>query len=511
MTIQELISLNSDYGDRPDQSIVVPDALVRTVEELQRAEDPNVQRAYRLLLTLTALPRGDSLTRLKRVFGPHPIFPSHAKQLTQRSLISSISQHSMGGMAGESATKILVVSRPVREYVRQISSDEDATQIDRQLTELFFGSEWRSGSINTSQMGRKLKKPHCDDHDIQNSSTLIYRNLRRAILSEDQYELASAVALSLSFIKILVKGDHFRSAASIGEDIHVLLSDQSGLEQEINQLQLEWASALRMTGCTKQAREILEDTDFSQFTKSQKQSAELDLALCYESLKDSAAASEAARRIIAIDKHGSRALQAKAILAEQLEDAQEQQVQLQKLLIQAKRQKSWTLVSNLLLTLARLARSRGEPDVELIREASLASIENKDYYNSARAIVQFASSRTATEDFSDADTSRLIAAYHYLYNERLFSLFEKCHAALWRVFEDKSDIHNLLRLFRRSSFLWRLNNLEAREKEYLEKLQGLRISSKTGLKGTTDRDVIYFLVRATVVLAETQNAALEKT
>ncbi|GLS21596.1 hypothetical protein GCM10007874_46130 [Labrys miyagiensis] len=97
------------------------------------------------------------------------------------------------------------------------------------------------------------------------------------------------------------------------------------------------------------------------------------------------------------------------------------------------------------------------------------------------------------------EKARLVEAYHFLYNERLFTLFDRCHEALWRIFERSGDLVNLLNLFRRSSFIWRLNGREAQESKYLSKLmKNVRDIIAMGITHS-NRDGVYFVVRVTVV------------
>lgn len=49
------------------------------------------------------------------------------------------------------------------------------------------------------------------------------------------------------------------------------------------------------------------------------------------------------------------------------------------------------------------------------------------------------------------------------------SLFDSCHAGLWDLFVREMDQVNLLRLFRRSSHIWRLRSEVKKEARYLRR------------------------------------------
>jgi hypothetical protein len=153
-----------------------------------------------------------------------------------------------------------------------------------------------------------------------------------------------------------------------------------------------------------------------------------------------------------------------------------------------------------MISLARDAKRRGESSDEMLRHVAMFS--KGDFYNGARAIVELASQEGAEERLTAAERDRLIGAYHYLYNERLFNLFDRCHAALWRIFERDGDHANLLNLFRHSSFIWRLSGRDDRETAYLWRLtRNVRSLIGAGFLQST-RDGAYFVVRVTVLLGK---------
>jgi hypothetical protein len=80
------------------------------------------------------------------------------------------------------------------------------------------------------------------------------------------------------------------------------------------------------------------------------------------------------------------------------------------------------------------------------------------------------------------------------------------------VFEKAGDRANLLNLFRRSSFIWRLNGREHQEAKYLASLRTVvRDLIAMGITNA-NRDGAYFIVRITVVTGTAlQDLALEKS
>ena len=108
----------------------------------------------------------------------------------------------------------------------------------------------------------------------------------------------------------------------------------------------------------------------------------------------------------------------------------------------------------------------------------------------------------------EADRSRLIDAYHFLYTERLVNLFDRCQAALWAEFEASGEVENLLNLFRHSSFIWRLGGRDELEAKYLAKLVGMVREVLAREQVRESRDGAYFIVRVSVVMQDLNAAKL---
>lgn len=501
VSLNDLLVSNPDLNESNGSVVTAPAALVSTVNELRYSEDEGEKRAFRLLLALSALPQGERLARIRRFDGPKPFHLSHARLLQQKILIDTASVSALIGIDNEDAmSKALVVPRPVRDYVRDTMSDATARSIDRTSLELFFGKDWKTGSITASPTGRRIRSPICDGYEIQNASTLILRSVRRALTDVNDLEVKSGIRLASAFIAALIDGDHFRSAAALAKDMVTAIEEFGGYEKELNVLRYQFARSSRMLSRLDEARDAFERLDLSSLSKSQRQSAEIGVALCYEKLKDQELAADAARRAIKIDKRSALALQGEGILAAQIEDPDARVAELERLLLKARKGEHHILVSNFLLTLAQEARlagkaGSGELLAELLMQGSKA-----DNYNRARATVEFA--RNAGRPLTDLEQDRLLEAYHYLYQERLYSLFDRGHEALWNIFEQANDTENLLNLFRHSSFIWRINGREDQEIKYLHRL--FRNAKDLMRKDArqTSRDAAYFVVRVTVVLGE---------
>lgn len=498
VSMKDLIAANPDFGATGGLQAGVPEALATSVQELRISKDRLEQRAFELLLALSALPQGEQLARLKRFLGVHPIGPLHARVLAERALVDTIGLTSLDA-SDDGTGKALIVPRPVRDYVREIVEADLIRETDRKILSLYFGENWSSGEIRKTSTCKRVRAALCDGYEIQNASTLVVRTVRGAFHNDNSIEIDGSIRLASSFIEILIEGAHFRAAAGLCEDMIDVLDGVESQEKCRTIFKYEYGRSLRMINRTEEARDVLLGLDTSYLTKSQSQQSALCLALCYESLGAMADASETAKRAIVIDRRTNSALQAKVIIAEQISDNEEREAELRKFLRTAEKKQASILVSNIRIELTRVKRRRGEDVSNSLREIAFSSYKSGDFYNSARAIIDLASLPNAEDVLTIDERERLIEAYHFLYNERLFNLFDRCHDALWRVFEASGDTENLLNLFRRSSFIWRLNGRDAQESKYLSKLMGMAQEIIAIGISKANRDGAYFIVRVTVI------------
>lgn len=507
ISLEDLVSSNSDLSLAVADISSAPVALVSALDEIKNSDDRAQKRSYELLLALAALPQGEQLVRIKRFLGPHQFGPNHARVLLERSLIDTVALPASERVASESTAKALVVPKLVRELVRESTEESVSRDVDRRALGLYFGENWSSGDISGSPTGRRVKEALCDGYEIHNASTIIVRCLSRALLEGDRTEVLQLLRLGISLAQILLVGDHYRSSSSLCEDLLAAIQDGSGWERETGLLNYINARSLRMLGRHAEAKQGFESIDLKLFSKSQRQHVELCLALVLQRLGDDKAAKAAATRAIEINKKSADALHAETILAGYNDDCHARASEYKRLLKIAERRGIDVIANNLRIEMADDDSSDDEESSDLLRDVISGAKSGKDdHYNRVRAIVNLASLSGGLDRFGNLERNLLIDAYHFLYSERMFDLFDRCHAALWDLFERDGDRANLLRLFRHSSFIWRLSGREEKESFYLK-----RISNNVGDivaigVALADRDGAYLAVRLLVVLGQAPRA-----
>ncbi|WP_269792813.1 metallophosphoesterase [Stenotrophomonas sp. Iso1] len=498
-SIDDLTPSNPDLAFSATTLVAAPTALVETVTELRLSEARQERRAYSLLLALSTLPQGEQLSRLKRFFGPDPVLATHALELLSRSLIKTRSVASENS-SNSSTDKILVVPKVVRDHVRESISLPESRSLDRKALDLYFGESWAMGDISSSQAAKRIGEALCDGYEIQNMSALVFRAVARAIDSQENFDLGGALRLAISFIKILSNGNHYRAAASVCEDMLGLMLETDSHTTEVNTLRKDYAECLRMTGRSDAAIDNFEQVDRNAFSKTVRQRTELHMALCYRRLKRYDEARSLSNSLIKISRNSAAANHARSILANLTDDASLRIAELRNVLATALKSKHYTVASNIRMDLAAELEDEVEAR-EILREA-MKNASDLGFYTVARQIVQLASMPGAAHWLTPFERTLLIDAYYYLYNERLLPLFGTCHAALWDIFEREGDTANLFKLFRHSSFVWRLSGKDDLELNYVQKLAGHSSSIVSWNDSSIDRNKAYLVVRLSIVLGE---------
>ena len=128
-------------------------------------------------------------------------------------------------------------------------------------------------------------------------------------------------------------------------------------------------------------------------------------------------------------------------------------------------------------------------------------------YNQVRAIVSkadaIAKSQTPRE-LKPQEVTSLVLAYSYLHAQRFGSLFDTCHRVLWQVFEERGETPPMLRLFRHSSFVWRIRGDEQKETDYLKRLSSRDVQSTPPAGASVILlELGYFLKRVKAILSST--------
>ncbi|WP_292044729.1 MULTISPECIES: metallophosphoesterase [unclassified Brevundimonas] len=496
LPIGQLPSTNRDLV-RVDAAIEnAPSALRQAIDDLSSSKDPNRQRSFALLKALLAFPYGETIVRLRRFYNAQGIFPEQARELLDKSLVATATP--VGAQVGSQGEgdKLLIVPRPVRDYVRSILTRREHVQLTKAAANLYFGEGWSTGSGLKRSVTEKFSKPSVSTYETANANSILLRLLNEALDGDSARELETSLDVAKGYVAALFKGDHFRTVLHLTRDLLDRVPEDN--EKVRSFLTYEMARALRMTGKNKEAGEAFAEVDSALLPQGMKRTLQLSQALALQMLGDSAGAVEIAKRILKSERKSGSALQAKAILLE--EDAASTDEQFRALERLCRKSSATIAANNLAISRAQRRTTNRQEAFEALDDV-IRGKDEEDFYNRVRAIVRKVRLLIeAGEPVNERDQILLTDAYHFLYNERLPSLFDSCHAALWDLFVREMDQVNLLRLFRHSSLIWRLRGEVEKEARYLRRLAE-HVQSLLGRDPRLlNKETAYYLVRVSAVI-----------
>ncbi|ESY06829.1 hypothetical protein X753_13740 [Mesorhizobium sp. LNJC399B00] len=486
VTLSELVASHQETGENEPSS--GSQGLRRAIEDLGAATQPMLQRALQMLQALATFPHGAQFEHIKRFNGVNGFYPTNATELRHRALIVTSTLPGLEQQSQAEIRRILTVPRTVRDVVRGQMSEELLNQHNRRAAELYFGSNWRAGSTSWPP-DRKYSSPKCSHHEIANASAILLRLLKTALRAGDMEEIIALMHLSAAFADALNSGSHYYGASEFSSSfLHTAPADVA--DDMVARVRLNYGQALRLTGERSRAIHILEELDPSQFDRSDRESLWLSLALAHGG---DPKAKEYAEKLLKATKDNSYKLQARSIIIQSEPASPERTAKLVRLQLEARKKKSHIVANNLALQLASESDDKGVAD-RYLNEVLSPKKDSDDIYNLARAAVSLAEQvLEGGEALSNADHSRLIAAYQYLFIQRIPSLFDRCHRALWKSFARRREMNNLFALFRNSSFIWRIRGVGEKEEQYISSLASIAKEDNSAIP--ENRDGSYFKAR----------------
>ncbi|MBP0938973.1 metallophosphoesterase [Pseudomonas alliivorans] len=471
----------------------IPIALTQAVDRLRLSKDDHSKRTWMLLKILCSLPNGEALQRIKYLASRTTLRTEHAEELLELNLIGVRVTSAFKTNAGETKEKfkILFTPRQVRDHVLSLIPTSEIEDLTERAIDLYFGDNWRSGAAKLRITG---EDPKSEDRSVtMNASVLALRLLSTAAAANKEHATNQAINVCKAYCTHGVARKHFRDIVTICRDVLALLPITTS-PQDKGYFELTLANAFRMTDDDSSALEIYERLKFLNWSNTEKKTVLLNHALCLQR-NQPAEALKMAKEVIKLDKHSVQAMQAQTLILEvEMED--NQHVKMKKIQVEARRRGANVAANNIVLALASNSPDSAELERSLIEVRDTADHE-QDHYNSARAAIQIARLYENRESgLSPESLGNLIKAYQYLFGQRLATLFDAAHRLLWNEFERNHDTPNLLTLFKHSSFNWRLDNKEEKEKTYASRLLNMEKKLLKANVLETNADTAYFLSRS---------------
>jgi 3',5'-cyclic AMP phosphodiesterase CpdA len=503
VTLSEILN-EEQYSTDANAGEPIPEGLKAAFSQLSAAEDKISKRSYKLLKVLTVLRDGETFYSIRR-FYREPFYQTDIDLLVSYALLESIQisqtapELTIGrqlSLSAAEAPRLLLVPRQVRDYVNAKMSDEERDEITRASMDLFFGQNWWKGKIRlrttiANAYGQSAIAGPGNEHVV---ARMI---LVKALEKGTKQQCKRYAQLALSYCLKLNATDRFRDAVISSKAILELLG-ATDLKKEYYEAAFIHGKSQRMIGNLDIALEKLElalAEGKSYITEEFKEEILLSLALCLQSKSRKTDALEKISELIKIAHPDSgNAIQAQAILAELTLTGAQLVTRLTELEKSARNRDSRVVANNIALG---LADSGGDPEASILW-LNKVILSERDNYNRSRAIIEKASilSRHINlSELTEAEHKMLGAAYSYSYAQRMGNLLDRCHQVLWKMCRKSDYFGILLRLFRFSSFIWRLRGENSQERKYLDQLSDVDIKRLDSKEANAFRIEIIYLER----------------
>jgi tetratricopeptide (TPR) repeat protein len=333
---------------------------------------------------------------------------------------------------------------------------------------MFLGDGYRTGELTEVRKRQKNRGAV-----LGNDYSLIVNLLQQARNGGRKPALQSAVRAAVSYASLLRVSSRYKDAVIACEEFMPIVS-QAEFDAEYAELRIVYGESLRMQSEGKRAVSVLTEVleESSGLSNSQKAGIYLELALAYEAEGEKDKAIDSARSVqrFAV-KGGCTYFQAESVVLGYVEDISEKAKKLHDLEVRARKKKCIVVANNISLDLAR-AETNGKAKIELLNRIA----SDTDIYNRIRAIVDkvlFLVKTSSLGELTLNDKKSLAEAYSYAFFQRMGTLFDRCHRALWVVAKSEGRIDQLVQIFRFSSFIWRVKGDHETESKYFSEIRDI--------------------------------------
>jgi tetratricopeptide (TPR) repeat protein len=391
---------------------------------------------------------------------------------------------------------LLKVPRQVRDYVNAVMSDAEREEVIHASMRLLFGQSW----WKTIKVRRAIQEAYASSSIAGpgNEHVVIRMLLSRALERGNKKKVLQYARMAVAYCAKLLDSDRFRDALIASEAVFRVLED-AGVSDEYIEVGYYYARSMRMIGSHAQAVSIFEKLLLAPAGKvidAFKAEIMLNLALCYKGQDRQPDALALASQIQKLVEEDSAVwLQAETIKVESTITGGAKAAKLREIEASARSKGYNVAANNIAIDLAYAC----EDSEDALKWLDKVLRNHDDPYNRIRAIIERASilgKEARISELSREDYKLLSAAYTYCYVQRLGSLLDKCHRVLWGMCTRDKHFAGVLRLFRFSSFIWRLRGEDSREKTYLADIAKLDLLSEgTGLEAVARVEFLYCLKR----------------
>ncbi|AMG99257.2 hypothetical protein AL485_08775 [Serratia liquefaciens] len=436
----------------------------------------NDTRHYSLLKVLSILQYGDTFSRLRRFYQKSPFTIDDFLELSNAGLITASERILVLSDRGLKEKEPVHVIHPlVGIYIRQEIGRDDYFEVVRKYLDITFGDSWINGDIRFNPSSLRYLQD-VNKSGPGNAHILICAYLRYAVENDARREIKATFNLALAFFKFLEDNERYKDLIFSATEVKALMKESSETIP-LGRLHYSLSKGLRMLGYRLESiDEMLLALEYpSLFEKTELAHGKLHIALAYLGHDLESDAINYANEVKKISQKNSASYtQAELILAE-LSPIEQRVGNLRTVLRKAERLGFSVIKSQTILSITKIQENHADNE-KLFKTALMNFNENYSSYN---VIIQKNLSyleQNMVQSITETDVAILCKAYSYFYTQRIDVQLNKTHRILWAVFVDRKDNDSLVKMFRYSSFIWRLSNDNSSEEKYANLLNIIELN-----------------------------------
>lgn len=469
-------------------------SLQVSISRIRNSSDPVMQRAFRLLRVLAIFPIGETVARLRNLESPNPFHWIHAEILDAQGFVEVQSVSPTMEFDGKiKSSPVVRVKKSVKDLILAEIEPELSYELNKKAACVYFGDQCFTGTPKNLKTSDLLKT--LGGSALENPHRIIVSLLKSIVNQHDNYRYQQVMKLAHTFAIDLEHGDNFRSSVAFCQDLLRVLPNVETYQKDISWFKYKLGASMRMLGGRDASTAIFSELDLSMMDRTTKRRILINWALA-EQASNPEKAKDIAKEVISLGKGSFQALEAEFIILKNSPDDTDRIAKLKALELRVTKKNIIGIMNNIGLYLDEITENSPSERCRQLEIIGQRAAKNNDRYTFARAYVRLGKISSRHPQSIDYGISSQIAAYQYLYEERMDALFSEAHQNLWRQFLNKMDIDNILRLFRHSSYIWRLSGKESKEIPYINAIIKVRpdILVQSALEKSIELN--YFVVRA---------------
>ncbi|WP_437331024.1 tetratricopeptide repeat protein [Sorangium sp. So ce381] len=519
-SFEEVVSPSVEHDFSSDGEYEFFCASIRQlIRQMDGSDNQYMRRNVKMLKLLAMLTYGETFGTIQRFdfssirhfHQREPFYPANVTQLQHLHLIQSApivdietSFRDPSRDATATSRKLLIVPKQVRDFVtHELISQDERREIAHRAADVFLGQRWGEGELSLEW----IKAP---DYNPSRKPRMALRSpfpvllwmLQDEIERGDKTRLDRVLVAANVFLEAISDVARYRDLRLMSTEL-IRLLDAAGYHKEAAKSSYYLGGALRMLDRFDDAidahRRVLEEAEG--VPNARRSWTHIELALCYEGLKNFEMASrhaETARELAESDSSVDFFARYILILTNTAGGDIDTKEKLRKLEAKARSKRCRMVADNIALT---LAQKTTDPAIRIqIRNRVLANTaknpnEVHETYNTTRAAVANAADMVnvgRAREVSEFDRRRLGAAYSYLYEQRMRSLFDTCHEALWQVEKSRHSVPGLVKLVQFGSSLWSVLGSERPEAKYIDELEAIAPQESSAIKTAKTSVIAHF-------------------